>query len=56
MVTTIQAACRGYDMVWLGMFFLCGTADVLCIEVHKRREKVGGGEHIDAIRNTTWLL
>ena len=43
---------------WKGFFSWSQTADVLCTEVHKRREKVRGGEHVDAKRNyrTIWLL
>ena len=50
MVTTMWAVCSDYDMVWLGMFFFAWShtiADVLYIEVHKRREKVRGVERID---------
>jgi hypothetical protein len=43
-------------MVWLGKVFSPGhTADVLFIEVYKRREKVREGECIEARMNTTWL-
>lgn len=44
----------GYDMkVWKGIFAWSQTVDALCIEVHKRREKVRGGERVDARRNYT---
>ena len=38
--------CSGYDIFGLESFFfaLSHTADVLCIEVHKEREKVRGAE------------
>ena len=32
------------------------TADVLCIKIHKQREKVRGGEHVDVRRNMTSCL
>jgi hypothetical protein len=40
-------------MVWLGKFFFAWshTADELYIKVHKRKEKVRGGECIDVRRN-----
>jgi hypothetical protein len=49
-------AVSDYGMkVWLGMFFFVWsrTAVVFCNEVHKRREKVRGGERIDVRRNYT---
>ena len=40
-------------MSWKGFFAWSQTAVVLCTEVHKRREKVRGGERVDARRNNT---
>ena len=47
--------CSGYDIeVWLGKVFSpCHTADVLCTEVHKRRETMRGGECVDARGKST---
>jgi hypothetical protein len=50
----MKDVCSG--LAWKGFFTWSHIADVLCIEINKRREKVTGGECIDAIRNTTWLL
>ena len=38
---------------WKGFFAWLQTADVLCTEVHKRREKMRGGECVAARRNNT---
>jgi hypothetical protein len=46
----VTLAASSHDMTfWLGMFFSPShqTADVLCTEVHKRREKVIRGERVD---------
>jgi hypothetical protein len=35
--------------IWLGKVFACSQrADVLCTEVHKRMERVRGGERVDS--------
>ena len=41
---------------WLGKFFSPGYRQlVCCAQVHKQREKVIGGEHVDVRRNYTMI-
>jgi hypothetical protein len=44
-------------MVWPGKdwFAWSQTADVLCTEVHKRREKVRGGECVDSCEKELYI-
>jgi hypothetical protein len=38
-------------MIWLGKVFSPGHRQLLCTEVHKRRERVRGGDIVDARRH-----
>ena len=42
-------------MAWKVFFAWSQTADVLCTEIQKLTEKVGGGKRVDAKRNYTTI-